>query len=69
MLNKKLKKLRSEANLSMEAVGRRIGKSRSAYRGYERSIHDVGHSTPNPDTLLRLCRVFGVSPNEMLEWE
>ena len=63
-LGDKLKRLRQIKCMSEEKVGESIGKSRSAYAAYENN-----RSTPSPDTLLRLCMLFGVSPNEMLEWD
>ena len=61
MLSEKLKELRG--NRSMAIVAGFIDKSQSTYFNYEHGL------LPNSETIKLLCRFFGVSPNELLEWE
>ncbi len=63
MLSEKLKELREASECSMEVVAGFISKSQSAYFNYEHG------SLPNSETIKLLCRFFGVTPNELLEWE
>jgi transcriptional regulator with XRE-family HTH domain len=61
MLKDKLRELRGKR--SLEVVADFIGKSQSGYWNYEQG------QPVDSDTLLLLCEFFGVSPNEILEWE
>ena len=64
MLKDKLKELRKKTGLSAREVGLAIHRTSSSIYGYEKGLY-----APNPDTLKLLCKLFGVSPNEMLEWD
>ena len=63
MISDKIRELREMSGLSMEVVSGLINVSTSSYHNYEsRGI------APNANVVISLCRVFGVSPNELLEW-
>ncbi|MCK5236044.1 MAG: helix-turn-helix transcriptional regulator [Deltaproteobacteria bacterium] len=64
MISDKIRELREMSGLSMEVVSGLINVSTSSYHNYEsRGI------VPNANVVISLCRVFGVSPNELLEWD
>ena len=64
MLKDKLRQLRKERKMSARVAGLAIHRTSNSIYGYEKGLY-----APNPDTLKLLCKLFGVSSNEMLEWE
>ena len=62
MIGDKLKKARKKANLSQEKVAEIINTSRSNISKYE-----TGFLEPNIDTLKKLCELYGISADELLE--
>ena len=63
-LGNKLKNLREACDMSVREVGIAVDKSRVAYLGYEND-----HAYPNAETVLKMCKLFGISPNELLGWK
>jgi transcriptional regulator with XRE-family HTH domain len=61
MLGERIKKLRKEQNLTQSAVAAAVGVSREAL-----SLWENGLRIPNADSLMKLCGVFGVSPNYLI---
>jgi len=59
-----IREARLKAGISMEKAGDAIFRSRGAIRGYEEGI-----STPNPEQLVILCRLFNTTPNELLGFQ
>ena len=57
------KKARLKSGLSQEKAGNAIHRARNAIKGYEEGI-----SSPNPDQLAILCRLFNTTPNDLLEF-
>ena len=55
------KKARLKSGLSQEKAGNAIHRTRNAIKGYEEGI-----SSPNPDQLVILCRLFNTTPNDLL---
>jgi len=58
------KKARLKSGLSQEKAGNAIHRTRNAIKGYEEGI-----SSPNPDQLAILCRLFNTTPNDLLEFQ
>jgi transcriptional regulator with XRE-family HTH domain len=63
-LGKNLRKRARELNLSDAEVARRIGLTEQRYGNYVR-----GEREPDLETLVRICKTLGISPNEALGWE
>jgi DNA-binding XRE family transcriptional regulator len=64
MLNDKLIELRAKSRRSRKIVADCVDIAQSTYRSYE-----TGRSKPNSDTIKKLCWLFNISPNELLEWD
>ncbi len=62
MIGDKLKKARKDAKLSQEEVAEKINTSRSNISKYE-----TGFLEPNIDTLKKLCELYKISADELLE--
>lgn len=62
MIGDKLKKARKKANLSQEKVAEIINTSRSNISKYE-----TGFLEPNIETLKKLCELYKISADELLE--
>jgi len=62
MIGDKLKQARKKAKLSQETVAEKINTSRSNISKYE-----TGFLEPNIDTLKKLCELYKISADELLE--
>ncbi len=62
MIGDKLKKARKKSNLSQEKVAEIINTSRSNISKYE-----TGLLEPNIETLKKLCELYNISADELLE--
>ena len=60
----KLVSLRKQLGLSQEGLAEKIGVSRQAVSKWERS-----ESSPDTDNLIALSRIYGVSIDEMLDYD
>jgi len=58
---KNLQASRKAANLSQESLAEQLRLSRQAISKWE-----IGQSTPDMDTLMKLCEVLNVTPNQLL---
>lgn len=61
ILSDNLRQLRAEKGLSLAQVAEKINKSVSVFNNYEN-----GTSQPSINTLLDLCYLFNVTPNDLL---
>ena len=61
-LNEKLSKLRKGLGLSQEELAEMLGVSRQAVSKWE-----TGQSAPDLVNLVRLCRLYGIPADELLE--
>jgi len=59
-----IKAARLKIGLSQEKAGNAINRTRNAIKGYEEGI-----SSPNPDQLVTLCKLYKTTPNELLEFQ
>lgn len=55
-IGKRIYILRKELNLSMEQFGERIGISKSAISGFEKS-----KTNPSEQTIILICQIYGVN--------
>lgn len=62
--NESIKAARLKSGLSQEKAGAAIDRTRNAIKGYEEGI-----SSPNPDQLAILCRLFNTTPNDLLGFQ
>lgn len=60
---KAIREARLKVGLSQEKAGKAINRTRNAIKGYEEGI-----SSPNPDQLVTLCKLFETTPNDLLEF-
>lgn len=60
-LAKNLQASRKAANLSQESLAEQLHLSRQAVSKWE-----MGQSTPDIDTLMKLCEILNVTPNQLL---
>ena len=58
---KAIKEARLKVGISQEKAGDSIHRTRNAIRGYESGI-----STPDPDQLVILCKLYKTTPNDLL---
>lgn len=56
-----IKQARLKSGLSQEKAGAAINRTRNAIKGYEEGI-----SSPNPDQLAILCKLYNTTPNDLL---
>ncbi len=64
MFSRRLKALRKERGLTQAALAARLGLSQQAVGKWE-----AGHSSPDPDMLVRLAQVLAVPPQHLLDEE
>jgi len=60
-MGQKIKKLRSQRNISQIALAKQLGVSKSVISSYENDIH-----YPPYDVLIQMARLFGVSTDYLL---
>ena len=63
-LARNLRKLRGQKGLTQKEVAAQLGYSIYAYRKWE-----YGKDEPHLQSLLDICDVYHVSPNELLDWK
>lgn len=61
-INEKIYSLRKEHNLSQEELADKLNVSRQTVSKWE-----LGDSCPDFDKIVPLCKVFGISPDELLQ--
>jgi len=61
-VSKRLELLRKQHDLTQEALAEKIGVSRQAVSSWEQ-----GNTSPDPDNLIALARLYGVKVDELLE--
>lgn len=61
MLPERLKALRSDAKMSQKELAKRLFMSQQAIGKWE-----TGASTPNPETLVKIAAIFGVTVDQLL---
>lgn len=59
----RLKRLREKVRLSQEVIARALDIPRSAVTGIEDGSREI-----SAGELITLCRIYRVSPNEILNW-
>lgn len=59
-----IKMYRSKAKMSQQELGKALGVTAQAVSKWE-----CGTSEPNSETILRMCQMFGITPDEMLGYE
>lgn len=62
-LGEKIKLYRQKSGLKQEDVAMLLGKSKNVISNWER-----GDNKPDADTIEKLCFIFNVSPNILLNW-
>ncbi len=64
IFKEKIKAARLKSGLSQEKAGKAIHRTRNAIKGYEEGI-----SSPSPDQLVILCKLFNTTPNDLLGFQ
>lgn len=72
MANKEIKNLvayyilmlRKMNNLTQQDIAKRLGKSVNAISNWE-----LGNTSPPVDNLVDLCKIFDVTPNQIMGWD
>lgn len=60
-MGERLKSLRESNKMTLEEVGKKIGKTRAAINTYELNIHE-----PPIDVIMKLAAIYGVSSDYIL---
>ena len=63
-LPENLKRFRIKKNLKQEDIALKVGKTKSVISNWEKGIN-----RPDTDTLILLCTILDISPNELLDWD
>ena len=61
--NEALKKARKAKGLTQDDVAQALGAKNTTVSNWENGV-----SRPDVDTLVSLCRLYGISPNDILEY-
>jgi repressor LexA len=61
MIGQRIRELRKECGLSQSALARQLFVSQQAVGKWERN-----ETTPNPETIVRMAHIFGVSTDQLL---
>lgn len=64
MISKKLKKLRENCGFTQQQIANALSIDRSTYAYYE-----TGKTTPDPNTIVKLAKIFNVSLDNLLTEE
>jgi len=64
LFEQKIREARLKVGLSQTKAGNAINRTRNAIKGYE-----TGISSPNPDQLVTLCKLYKTTPNDLLEFQ
>ena len=62
-LHKAIKQLRLSAKLTQKQIAEKMGITYQSYQAYE-----MGLTVPTLVNFLKLCEIFDVTPNELLEY-
>ena len=63
-LNQNIKNFRAFRRMTQEELAKQIGKTKNVISNWER-----GDNSPDVDTVVKLCKVLSVTPNQMFGWE
>ena len=63
-LNENIRKFRELRKLTQKQFAERLNKSRNVISNWER-----GENSPDPDTVEQICKILGVTPNQIFGWE
>lgn len=63
-LNENIKKFREMRRMTQKQFSEQLSKSRNVISNWER-----GENSPDPDTIEEICRILGVTPNQLFGWE
>lgn len=64
-LSQKLRSLREKEGLSLEETGRQVGIHRATLCRYESGeLPGINH-----ENIISICKLFGITPNELFDWE
>lgn len=63
-LNQNIKNFRAFRKMTQEELATQIGKTKNVISNWER-----GDNSPDVDTVVKLCKVLSVTPNQMFGWE
>jgi len=63
-LTENIKYLRILHGLKQADIAIRLNKTKNVISNWER-----GDNSPNPDEVEMLCRIFGVTPNQIFGWD
>lgn len=63
-LSDNIRNFRTFRNIKQQELADALGKSKSVISNWER-----GENSPDVETIERMCRIFHVTPNELLGWE
>ncbi|MEG2540214.1 MAG: helix-turn-helix transcriptional regulator [Clostridia bacterium] len=64
MINKIIIKLRKECSLTQKEIANKLSMSRTGYASWEQGL-----SEPNTSDIKKLCIIFNVTADELLEIE
>lgn len=62
-LSENIKKFRLKSGITQEDLSRLLGKTKNVISNWER-----GDNRPDADTIEVLCKILGVTPNELYGW-
>lgn len=63
-IGKYIKELRTEHNLTQSMLAQKLNTTQDTI-----SLWELGKSYPDIQNLVKLCNLFGVTPNEMLDFD
>lgn len=63
-LNENIRRFREMRRMTQKSFAEQVGKSRNVISNWER-----GENSPDPDTIVLICRVLQVTPNQLFGWE
>lgn len=63
-LNENIKAFRTFKNITQSDLANKLGKSKNVISNWER-----GDNQPDPDTIEKMCHIFGITPNQIFGWE
>lgn len=64
LLNVNIKNFRNFKGMTQEFLAEQIGKTKNVISNWER-----GDNSPDPDSVEKICKVLGVTPNQIFGWE
>lgn len=64
IISDNIRRFRIYKNLSQKELADKVGRTPTVISNWENGVH-----TPDVETIQALCRVFEVTPNQLLGWE